>query len=480
MTYDLNVEVADGKAKATLNIDEEVKDADQGTASIDTDPLRLETVRLLQQWLGRWQLVSEIGSDYKDFPVLETFRVLGEHLYQMVFRGEVANAFKNTYDKAEAAGQPLRVMLSFAEDSTELAALPWEFLYRRADSGPSFYLATETHLLLNRCLPTGRTKMPVTDLPLRVLFIMCLIQSDDPEQREQMELRDEILRSIRQLEEQQPTQLDISIVENWDVDSVEAALKNDPHVVHIVGHAQHARDASGRMIGVILLPGPDGTLQWNEPHTVAELLTRSKSREQFPRLVILHLCEAKPINFTASFERLAPELIKTGILAVLAMQYPLSASAARKFTGKFYRRLAAGHEIDLIVQETRYEMYSRLQDNRLIGTPVLYMQSLGGQLVAQQAVVPSKGKTDPHHVSTRSTADGSIGMRQRLRAAAWSQSTDVELARELDGWIQTSEWSDDPAQNGQQIRDQMTRDAYIGDRGPMYMAMLKELKRGSR
>jgi hypothetical protein len=479
MTYNFRVEVENGQAKATLNTGRQ--DANLGTVDVDSDPLRLETVRLLQRWLGRWRLVNEIGSDYKDFPVLETFRVLGEHLYQMVFRDAVASAFDTAYERATEAGQPLRVILSFGEDpsSSELAELPWEFLYRRAHSGPSFYLATATRLLLNRCLPSVRTSMPMTQFPLRVLFVICLPQTDSPDQQEQPTLREKILGSITQLKAKQANRLDVRVVEDWDVDRVEAELQHYPHVVHIVGYAKHERDSNGRMTGKILLPGPDGRPQWSEPQTVAELLTRGKTSDQLPRLVILHPCDTRPIDFTASFERLAPELIKAGILAVLAMQYPLSAAAARRFIGKFYERLVAGHEIDLIVQESRYEMYSRLQDNRLIGTPVLYMQSWGGQLVAQDAGVPSKGKTDPHHVSTRSTPDGSVGMRQRLKAAVWSQPTDVELARELDAWIEASHWPDDPDQSSQQIRDRMTRDEYISDRGPTYMAMLEALRQGS-
>jgi CHAT domain len=477
MTYDLTVEVSNGNAKATLDKEGE-RGAVLGEATIDNDSLRLETVGLLQQWLGRWQLISEIGLKNEDFPVLETFRVLGEHLFEMVFRDDVRTAFTTSYNDAEKDRQPLRVMLSFAEDSAELAALPWEFLYRREESGSSFYLATATQLVLNRFLPARRPQMPLADLPLRVLVVMCIPPSDDPDQEEQMEEREEILASIRKLQER-PEQLDVSIVERWDIDSVQAALKNDPHVVHIVGHAQHVRDSMGRVGGQIQLPDNQGRLQWIAPQTVIDLLTRGKSPEHLPRLVLLHLCEMKPVNFTASFERLAPEFIKAGILAVLAMQYPMSADASRKFTDKFYTRLAEGDEIDQIVQDARFDMASRLQDNRLIGTPVLYMQSIGGQLVAVQADVPSKGKIDPHQLSTRLPTDGSSGIRQRLKATAWSEAaeagTDQALVRELDEWIDSTEWSNDPAEGRRQIVDHMSLDPNISERGPIYTAMLRTL-----
>ena len=51
MTYELQVRVFEGKAHATLFRDDQT-DADRGTANIGNDRLRLETVRLLQEWLG--------------------------------------------------------------------------------------------------------------------------------------------------------------------------------------------------------------------------------------------------------------------------------------------------------------------------------------------------------------------------------------------------------------------------------------------
>jgi CHAT domain len=479
MTYELQVRVANHQATATLNTDTET-DINKGTANLGDDPLRLETVHLLQQWLSRWNIVSQIGSTYKKFPLLDTFRVLGEHLYEIVFAGQVGEGFTTSYQQANAAKQPLRVMLSFDEDSTELAALPWEFLYRRNDRGASFYLATATELVLNRFLPLGRRSMPIVTPPLRVLFIMCVPESEAAEQKEHMEERQEVLKSIRELKGSEAP-LDVHIVEDWNRDTVDEELEKNPHVVHIIGHARQIRDNAGRMRSELELPGDDGILHWNEPEKVVELLTRGKSQEDLPKLVVLHLCEMKPVDFMASFERLAPELIEVGILAVLAMQYPMSADAARRFTSKFYNRLAAGDEIDQIVQTARYEMHSRLNDARLIGTPVLYMQSKGGRLVAEAPEIPSEGKIDPHQVSTRTIMKGGQEIRQRLKAAAWSKATSeqIQLVRGLEGWIEQIGWSGDMARNKEQIRQYMKLDAYVSERGPMYLAMLETLSDGS-
>ena len=137
MTYELEIVVAGGKATATLDRPG-ARDALKGVEDIDNDPLRIDTVRALRDWLSRWQMVSRISrqhSDFRDLPVVGTFRVLGGQLYQIIFRGSINSAFAESYRAARDDGQSLRVILSFEEDSTELAALPWEFLHATDDMG---------------------------------------------------------------------------------------------------------------------------------------------------------------------------------------------------------------------------------------------------------------------------------------------------------------------------------------------------------
>jgi hypothetical protein len=476
MTYELEIIVAEGKATARLDTPR-VRDAQRGVEDIDHDPLRIDTVHVLSDWLSRWQMVSKIStehSDFRDLPVVGTFRVLGEQLYQIVFRDSVDRAFAESYIAARDNGQPLRVILNFAEDSAELAALPWEFLRATDDLGRPFYLATKTELVLNRSLPAARPEMSTVDLPLRVLFIMCVPSSADADQKAQ---RKEILSAVRRLSRSDPRKLSVEFVRSWNVDRIQEKLCKNPHIVHIIGRAHNAVDETGHIGPEIEYPGFDGTPKWNAPQVVVDFLTRGKSRDELPRLVILHLCQMGTVDFRASFERSAPELIKAGIMAVLAMQYPVSPSAATLFTKDFYDRLIKGDEIDKIVQDIRWNMQSRLNDDLLIGTPVLYMQSLSGRLVRQEVELPSEGRLDPHQVSTRCPADGSGDIRQRLSSAAWSKATNEALTRELDSWIKGSDWSADLALNEQRIRQHMRlEDPYVSERGPMYLAMIEVLK----
>jgi hypothetical protein len=483
MTFELQVRVAKRRVEATLDWEtptEAGKDAARGSEDIADDPVKLKTVRLLQQWLSRWQVISEIGRENASFPVQDTFRVLGEHLYQILFTRSVDAGFSESYQQASRANEELRVMLSFANDSSSsrLAMLPWEFLCRPEASQAPFYLANQTRLVLNRFIPGIRRDMPLAEPPLRVLFIMCVPESGDNEQQEHMEQRQRILDSIDNLQDGIRDRLDIRVVKNWNVDEIMSELKIDPHVVHIIGHARHIPDGADGMRGQIELPGADGSMHWSNTQDVVELLTRGKSQGQLARLMILHLCEMKPVDFTASFERLAPELIKAGILSVLAMQYPMSANVASKFMTNFYGRLAAGDEVDGIVQHLRWLMPSEHYDERLIGTPVLYMQSLGSRLVARTPEVPGAEKTDAHQLSTRPTT-GASGIGERLTRAMWANADDEELAEDLGDWISATRWPDDAAQDMQQIRQRMKIDPFVRERFAMYKAMLQELSEGS-
>src|SRR6202044_945538 len=125
------------------------------------------------------------------------------------------------------------------------------------------------------------------------------------EQKEHMEHRQQILDSIENLQGEIHDRLDIRVVKNWVVDEIIGELKIDPHVVHIIGHARYIPDGVDRMRGQIELRDADGTLRWSDTQDVVDVLTRDKSQDQLARLVILHLCEMKPVDFTASFERLA-------------------------------------------------------------------------------------------------------------------------------------------------------------------------------
>ena len=172
------------------------------------------------------------------------------------------------------------------------------------------------------------------------------------------------------------------------------------------------------------------------PQVVIEFLTRGRSREEASTARDLASLPDGACRFQGELRALGPRTdqgrnhgsIGDAISSLASCRYSIHQD-------NFYDRLIQGDEIDKIVQDIRWDMQSRLNDDLLIGTPVLYMQSLSGQLVRQEVELPSEGKLDPHHVSTKYPANSSGDIRQRLSGAAWSEATDKASAREVDRWI---------------------------------------------
>src|SRR6266481_10153245 len=108
--------------------------------TIDADPLRTDTTKWLTDSLRR----------RVDFCDVIGLRLLGRYLYQKVFRGSIAKAFDDTYDRFEEdvdGGQEntLRLVITFHPDAYELAELPWEFLYYVKSNGDGTFLSGEKH-----------------------------------------------------------------------------------------------------------------------------------------------------------------------------------------------------------------------------------------------------------------------------------------------------------------------------------------------
>ncbi|MCS7070946.1 MAG: CHAT domain-containing protein, partial [Anaerolinea sp.] len=146
----------------------------------------------------------------------------------------------------------------------------------------------------------------------------------------------------------------------------------DFHVIHFIGHSDY--DPSQDQ-GVLILEREDGT---RRPQLVtAEQIGRELGEETGIRLVVLNTCRSGQPAESDALRGLATNLALRGIPAVVAMQFPISDSAARSFSEEFYRALADFMPIDEAVSEGR-----RAIVNRGIGlvaaewvTPVLYLRT---------------------------------------------------------------------------------------------------------
>jgi hypothetical protein len=322
--------------------------------------LRKKTIGIFQKWLEQENKISK----------RDELVVLGMHLYQALFRGNVAALFEKTLNKVPK-GKRLRVQLSFQAGAADLASWPWEFLYRDLGNDNGYFFATNIDLVLSRYVPLSeaRQSLKPEESPLRILVV--IVRAED----EGTVSANDVIVAIEKLKEKYPV-----LIETWDqptLEEFEDKLEEvKPHVLHIISHGRFNKlEKRGE---IALLNPKDKTAQWYEEIGFAE---HFKRMSRIPHLLFLHLCEGGQVGkgeFDISFGGLAPRLISAGIPAVVAMQYPIKNEAAKVFCRAFYGELAKGESVDNAVQEGRYKLTqadTEAHSNRVFGTPVLYMRS---------------------------------------------------------------------------------------------------------
>ncbi|MGA5304785.1 CHAT domain-containing protein [Nucisporomicrobium flavum] len=360
---------------------------------IESDPLRTQTIKILRDWLSRWGVLSRLRETYEGLPVPGTFKVLGEHLYRLVFTGDVATAFDRVYDAASDQGETLRVVLNFElseeQGPDELAGYPWEFLYRPGPDG--FFIAAQTRFVLSRWVAQGpgRAKMPEDPPPLRVWFFMLTPALAGFEAEHQ-----ELLMTFSEIGDYRGA-LRPRLHPRLTEEKIRAELReadDPPHIIHVVAVCRTARP-NGEGKFEIAFQDDRGRVVWRDQDTLVGLLAEAIRPGWTPRMVVLHLCETTAVDYSATFGNLAPKLAREKFPAVLAMQYPLPAAQAKRFTSSFYQLLAEGWQIGDAVQHAREAFHHAADADRLFGAPVLYLQTVDGRLVrtanAGPAVTPA-------------------------------------------------------------------------------------------
>jgi len=346
------------------------QDGAETSGELKLDNLHRDLIGLFVDWLNQEKITSR-----------RELEVFGTLLYKMLFSGEVGRFLEQKLFEAQRANQRLRIQLTFAEKAADLASIPWEYLYE-----PEYYfLATNVNLVLSRYIPlaTGRQNLAPGESPLRILLVVSKPLDLGPV------VSDGVIEPIQKLEEAYPIKIDLlnkPTIDNF-LSKVE---ETKPHVMHFIGHGQFNK-AEGKG-EIALLDVDERSARWVKDDEFPGFFAHMHS---IPRLVFLHLCEGGAIDFRAGYAGLAPQLVLAEVQAVVAMQYPISNDAAIIFSRAFYRELAKGEPVDIAVQNARWRITTSIQnayDNRVFGTPVLYMRSRDGIIQPVATVtLPSNG-----------------------------------------------------------------------------------------
>jgi hypothetical protein len=205
---------------------------------------------------------------------------------------------------------------------------------------------------------------------------------------------------------------------------LQRAMRHGPwHVFHFIGHGGFDPETEE---GAIALSGDEGRKHLLGASDLALLL----DDHYFLRLVFLNSCEGARSSPRDPFSSTAATLVRSGIPAVVAMQYEITDRSAIEFSRSFYDAVADGLPIDAAVAEARtaVKMKSVLE----WGTPVLYMRSSDRRIFDVLASV-SPARTTPE-TEGRQEEDSFRRYRDRVESA-WADgelhSNEVQRLRDL-------------------------------------------------
>ncbi|MFX0201553.1 MAG: hypothetical protein ACFFCW_36015, partial [Candidatus Hodarchaeota archaeon] len=135
--------------------------------NIQMDYLKKRTINIFHTWLAEGNIKKR-----------EELVVLGSHLYDVLFSGEIGTSFKTTFDEIQQQRDTvLRVILEFEPEARDLATLPWEYIYfPDTERERGFFIATRSKLILTRHVPlnvAAPEDLTPEQKPLRILIVVC-------------------------------------------------------------------------------------------------------------------------------------------------------------------------------------------------------------------------------------------------------------------------------------------------------------------
>ncbi len=347
---------------------------DKGEFTLPTELTNsAETLRLVGGTIRAFQLKKVNGTAPTPPRDPKTF---GTDLFERLFSAAVGQLYRRSLDVVRQQQQGLRVRLRL-NDVPELAALPWEYLY---DPSANRYLVLSETTPLVRYLALPLAAMPLrVERPLRILGLT----ANAPDVLPQLDVAGERQRlDVALAELVTAGAIEITWLTNATLAQLQRALRrNHYHIIHFIGHGW--ADLATQQSGLVLVDEM-GRGDKVEVDRLAILLQNHTTL----RLAFLNACEGARQVEGEPFAGVAQHLIRQGLPAVIAMQFPVSDRAAIALAQEFYSALADDYGVDGALAEARKMVYTQSSIMEW-GTPVLFMRADDGRLWADEA---TKGK----------------------------------------------------------------------------------------
>src|SRR5262249_20732788 len=119
------------------------------------------------------------------------------------------------------------------------------------------------------------------------------------------------------------------------------------------------------------LVGEDQRAEWIEAGRLVDLFREARP---VPRLVVLNSCSGAATGDRDLFSGTGAALARGEINAVVAMQFPISGSAAAAFAHGFYTAIARGRGVDDATSSGRIAILGTRSGTLEWVTPVIYLR----------------------------------------------------------------------------------------------------------
>lgn len=295
-------------------------------------------------------------------------RELGTRLYQSLFPPSV-NALLARSLGMTGHDKPLRLRLHI--DDPGLASLPWEYLF---DAGQTRrFMALSPTTLLVRFIEWAEPQLPLAvSPPLKILVIVSSPSDMMPldTDREKTAIQEALQELVT------GGQIEVVFLEEATRNALQDRLREGFHILHFIGHGVFSR---GR--GHLVMEDEGERKRLLDAETLSYFLLGTPVR-----LAVLNACETARIPEDGNpFLAVAPALVRFGVPAVVAMQFPMPDEAAHTFAREFYAALADDLPLEQCVAEARKAIMGDFGLGQPDwGIPVLYSRASDGRIFTKE------------------------------------------------------------------------------------------------
>ncbi|HEY6047140.1 MAG TPA: CHAT domain-containing protein [Pyrinomonadaceae bacterium] len=310
-------------------------------------------------------------------PEVREMKAFGNLLFQEAVSGPVREFYQKCQSQADREGAGMRLRLTL-DPSVE--DLPWEFLCLNDD-----FMALNPRSPVVRYIEgAAACSLVKVEYPLRVLVVIAKPADEVPLDTDAE--KESITAALKPLTDQGVVHLSFIEGNNTWGKLMDALLPNRTNILHFIGHGDFDETSNE---GVLIMADEDGKTEVVDSERL-RVLVQGRSRLA---LILLNSCLGTLGGDAQPFSSVAAGLVKSGIPAVIAMQFEISDDAAREISETFYTSLSLNMPVDAALTEARRRIFLSNRNSLEWATPILFMQVKDGQLFEFKGTRPRTGST---------------------------------------------------------------------------------------